>query len=322
MVSVLNELDDYLPEKEILKKFQHIPDFKNVVQDLIKEKILVIKNSKLDKKDSLLDSSWKWGHSVRYFHFSIQNTVFEDNLEREREKLVNLAKEFPPPPPFKDLYQNHNVEEIKLLKSFNNKLKGDFWKTLYSRRTIRQYQRKPISKTKLSQLLLWTWGYTKYFPTTDIGPFIVKTSPSGGSRHTTEVYPIILKVNGIKPGIYHYSVRKNSLENIRYGNFEDLAVSLCAGQHWVKDAAVVCLMTSVVKRNMWKYHQDHAYKVLLLDAGHVGQTFHLVCTKLGLGPFTHAATKDKEIERILGIDAISEIPMYVAVTGIPKTHTK
>ena len=317
LISVLDDLNDYKSENEILQKFKHIPNFDKILQNMIREKILVIKNSTLDKKDKLLDSSWKWGHSVRYLHYSIQNTLFEDNLDIERKKLVKLAREIPPPKPFKDLQQNKSVREINLSNSFKQ-MKGDFWKTLFSRRTIRQYQQKSISKTQLSKILLWTWGYTKYYSTTDIGPFIVKTSPSGGSRHPMEVYPIILRVNGIRPGIYHYSVRKNSLENIRYGNFKDLVVRLCAGQYWVKDADVVFFMTSIIERSMWKYRQDHAYKVLLLDAGHVGQTFHLVCTKLGLGPFTHAATKDKEIEKILGIDGVSEIPVYVAVVGIPK----
>jgi hypothetical protein len=57
--------------------------------------------------------------------------------------------------------------------------------------------------------------------------------------------------------------------------------------------------------------------VLLLDAGHLGQTFHLVCTRLGLAPFTSSAKDDKGIERLLGIDGVREISLCAAATGIP-----
>jgi len=76
-------------------------------------------------------------------------------------------------------------------------------------------------------------------------------------------------------------------------------------------------MTAAVSRNMWKYDHARAYRVLLLETGHLGQTFHLVCTKLGLAPFTTAATLDPEIERELSLDGVSETPTYTAAVGIP-----
>ncbi|HEY3474715.1 MAG TPA: nitroreductase family protein, partial [Anaerolineales bacterium] len=101
------------------------------------------------------------------------------------------------------------------------------------------------------------------------------------------------------------------------GHFDDLVVPLCANQKWLQNAAAVFFMTAVVARSMWKYHHSHAYRVLLLDAGHLGQTFHLVCTKLGLAPFTTAASQDVEIERMLCLDGVSEIPVYIASAGLP-----
>ena len=74
-------------------------------------------------------------------------------------------------------------------------------------------------------------------------------------------------------------------------------------------------MTSVLARSMWKYRHAHAYRVVLLDAGHLGQTFHLVCTALRVGPFTSSGLHESAIEADLGIDGISEIPVYAAATG-------
>jgi hypothetical protein len=56
---------------------------------------------------------------------------------------------------------------------------------------------------------------------------------------------------------------------------------------------------------------------VLLDAGHLGQTFCLTATRLGLAPFCTAALKDTLIERDLGIDGIAESVLYVTGIGMP-----
>src|SRR5687767_3857418 len=93
----------------------------------------------------------------------------------------------------------------------------------------------------------------------------------------------------MRAGLYHYSVKRNALEYLRPAPPADRVVSLLAHQPWVRDAPVVFFVTALVERSMWKYQHAHAYRVLLLDAGHLGQTFHLVCTHLGLAPFTSSA---------------------------------
>jgi SagB-type dehydrogenase family enzyme len=127
---------------------------------------------------------------------------------------------------------------------------------------------------------------------------------------------MVLAVDGVEPGIYHYSARDHGIVPLRPGGV-DLAVALCAGHEWIRTAAAVFFMTAVVERSAWKYPSAHAYRVLHLDAGHLGQTFHLVCTELGLGPFTFAATSNPAVESALGIDGITEIVVYTAAVGVP-----
>ncbi len=128
---------------------------------------------------------------------------------------------------------------------------------------------------------------------------------------------MVLRVEHLSPGIYHYSPVRHELIELRTGQFDALAVELCANQEWVGDAAAVFFMTATVERSMWKYRQSHAYRVICLDAGHLGQTFHLVCTELGLVPFTTAALAAERVESELGLDGIREFPVYAAATGLP-----
>jgi nitroreductase len=60
-----------------------------------------------------------------------------------------------------------------------------------------------------------------------------------------------------------------------------------------------------------------AYRTLFLDAGHLAQTFCLLATARGLGPFTTAALQDSYIERIIGLDGVSEFPIYLCGAGVP-----
>jgi SagB-type dehydrogenase family enzyme len=76
-------------------------------------------------------------------------------------------------------------------------------------------------------------------------------------------------------------------------------------------------MTGVFARSMWKYRHARAYRVVLLDAGHLGQTFCLTATRMGLAPFSSAALNDTLIEQDLGIDGITESVLYVTGVGMP-----
>lgn len=325
----------------MLEAFRNIPKSDQIVQQLLKHDLLVIEGTALDIKDRSIGQSWRWNQDARFFHYSSQHVQYEGSIQKQRTALAKLAKTTPPPSPFKDCYDDDSDSSSNNIKSLLNvKLAGtyndvdsnndthlppqgqqhtqsDFWNILLKRRTRRTFHRKKkIPFDDFSHLVLWTWGRTHTIDS-KIGQNILKTSPSAGARHPIEVYPVIIRVEGIEPGIYHYSVRRHELECLKKGMFERLVLRLCSYQPWIRDASVVFFMTAVLPRSMWKYNHSHAYRVILLDAGHIGQTFHLVCTRLGLAPFTTAATKDKEIEQALGIDGVSEIPVYTAATGLP-----
>jgi len=62
---------------------------------------------------------------------------------------------------------------------------------------------------------------------------------------------------------------------------------------------------------------ESAYRVLWLDAGHLAQTFCLLATSRGLGPFTTAAIQDTFLEKLIGLDGVKEFPVYLCGAGVP-----
>lgn len=313
IVHLLSQLDGYHTRTELRERFQSVPDADEVIDRLVEQTILVEENSDLAVNDARVDDVWDWGQDARYFHYATKHVDYEPSVERQREGLVELARQNPPPSPFKD----YEAPSLELDRSFHERT-GGVWSVLSARRTCREYTRDPISFADFSALVQWTWGHTARVRVPEVGDHLLKTSPSGGARHPIEVYPIVHRVEDVPPGVYHYAVEDHALERLEAGSFEAESVDLCGHQSWVGDAAAVFFMTAAVERSMWKYDHSRAYRVVLLDAGHLGQTFHIVATALDLGPFTTAATLDPELEKLLGLDGVSEFPVYAAAVGVPE----
>jgi SagB-type dehydrogenase family enzyme len=189
---------------------------------------------------------------------------------------------------------------------------------LKARRTVRQFRPQPIAFGDLAEIVRGTWGQTGWFEGGDLGRFVAKTSPSAGSLHPIECYVLAWAVRGLASGLYHYDVLADELRQLRSGDFRKEAVRAASGQPWVRDAAFLCVMTAVFGRTLWKYNQENAYRVIWMDAGHLGQTFCLLATSLGLGPFTTAAIQDSYIEKLIGLDGVTEFPVYLCGAGVPK----
>jgi len=49
----------------------------------------------------------------------------------------------------------------------------------------------------------------------------------------------------------------------------------------------------------------------------LAQTFSLLATSRGLGPFTTAAIQDTFLEKLIGLDGVKEFPVYLCGAGVP-----
>lgn len=307
---VLDRFDSYTGRERAMRILDGVPRAENLLEQLLAQDILLREGSELDRRDRELQETWRWGQETRLFHFGTRDVPFEEDIETQRESLLRLMCEEPPPGPFRQT----EGDRTPLAGEFTD-LGRPLGKTLLGRRTRRSFLSRELPFELFGRVMRWTWGRTHLLESGEIGPYILKTSPSGGARHSIEVFPIVRGVENLEPGVYHYSVRDHAVvpcgEMPTDSTFEDIF----PGQPWTAEAPVMFIMVARVERSDWKYRHGHAYRVLLLDAGHLGQTFHLVCTALGLAPFTLAGFNDSELERTLGIDGIAEIPLYAAACG-------
>jgi SagB-type dehydrogenase family enzyme len=279
---------------------------------MIEAQLLLECDSPESARDELLDSLWKPWLPEAAFHFLTKDAPYIGGDSTLEQKLQSLPGT-PQPPLLKKM---DGAESISL--PFHQTEEDNFFQTLHARRTHRKFSAADVSLDSVSKLLHATWGVQGYVESKYFGSLPLKTSPSGGARNPVEVYLMALRVNGLDAGLYHYDAKDHALARISSGATAQKARAYCADQRFVAEAAALFIMTGVFERTMWKYPHPRAYRVVLLDAGHLGQTFCLTATRLGLAPFSTAALKDSLIETDLGIDGVSESVLYVTgVGGLP-----
>ncbi len=197
---------------------------------------------------------------------------------------------------------------------------GPLYDLLRRRKTTRGFDESAsLSLEELSVLLRTVWGVQGVLWLSEALSIVKKTSPSGGSQHPIEVYPLLRAVDGVQPGLYHYDAARHRLgllEELGAEQAGELIVEFTAGQPHYARAQCVFLMTARFARNHWKYPaHGKSFRVLLMDAAHLSQTFYLVCTELGLGAFVTGAINDENIDRRLRLEHFAEDVLLLVGCG-------
>ncbi|MDP2055732.1 MAG: SagB family peptide dehydrogenase, partial [Acidobacteriota bacterium] len=247
----------------------------------------------------------RWAPAASLFHLATKDVRFADREVTRALAGGRLLLEPPPVP-------NPCPPTIQLR---TEKDRSQFSQVLRARRTWRRFGSRPITLKELSTLLYLTWGTQAWISPRDDLRFRLKTSPSGGACHCIDVHVVVRNVKGLDPGVYRYHDDDHGLHRVDAPWSAATMAAHLGGQHWVSGAGAVFLMTADFSRVQWKYKFARAYRAVLIEAGHLCQTFCLVATRLKLAPFCTIALADTAIEQALGMDGVSQSVLYAAGVG-------
>lgn len=309
--AVLDFFQDGRTLGEFLGRFKEYDSssLRRSVALLAKHSMLEISSNR-NATSSKAHQAWsRWNPAAGFFHFSTKDANYEVGSEEGYTVLQQLARSHPKPLPAK------HYPRAKKVPLDWPKVNSEFPRILQSRRTWRKFSKQPVELAALGALLGLTWGVQGWVKVPRVGSLAVRTSPSGGALHPIEAYVLARNVRGLRPGLYHYDGAAHHLDLLRRGASSRQIVKSLAGQWWFGNAAFVVFMTAVFARTQWKYDYPRAYRAVLMEAGHLCQTFCLTATWLGLAPFCTIAFKDSLIEQTLGVDGISESVLYAAGAG-------
>ena len=182
---------------------------------------------------------------------------------------------------------------------------------LSERKSIREYQPKPLTLGQLSYLLWASTGVQR----AEQG-YEFRTAPSAGALYPIETYIVANDICELESGVYHYGVHNHELERVRTGDFRSQTAAAALGQAMCAAAPAVFAWTAIFARSTWKYGQ-RGYRYIYLDAGHIAENLALAAVSLDLGTCQSGALFDDDVNKLLGVDGVGESIVYMSVVGVP-----
>lgn len=225
-----------------------------------------------------------------------------------------------PQPPLVKAPMAADGNRIVLTKDFSElSMLHNLIQLLESRRSARIYTQENMTLTQLS-FLLWACQGVKSIRGKSYAT--LRTVPSGGARHPFETYLVVRKIEGLEPGVYHYLPMEHALEFLH--EVEDMDAKInksLSGQSWAAKANVLFYWSMVPYRAEWRYG-IYAYRVALMDAGHMAENLYLACTGIGLGCCAIGAFSDELCNQMLTLDGEGEFTLYVVPVGTVRSCDK
>jgi len=235
--------------------------------------------------------------------------------EIEELQLTRLSRDASP-----QLYMTNdwaNGCTFKLPPALNN---NDLLALMAKRRTVRSAARAAISLAQLSDCLFAGLGITGETRNC-VATLPLSMTPSGGARNPYEAYVYARAVEGLEVGFYHYGAIDHTLARLDCEE-KPPPSALLGGQEWADSMPCIIILCAHLERTMWKYDDANAYRVVLIEAGHIGQNLMLAATDHGLSACPSAALNHSLIRKCLkSRNRISEAPIYALTLGKPETDS-
>ncbi|WP_426516691.1 hypothetical protein ACPPVQ_18630 [Diaminobutyricibacter sp. McL0618] len=149
--------------------------------------------------------------------------------------------------------------------------------------------------------------------------YIHRTSPSGGSRHPSELYLLALSVPGLSRGAYHVATGEQSLGFVGELPSDDRELNdrLPGAFRLPAPPRAIFVITTHFERNMYRYREPRTLRTLYYDAGHLGGLVESLGDSHGLVAHGHHGFVDSYLaELIQSKDLAIESPSYLVSVGL------
>jgi SagB-type dehydrogenase family enzyme len=203
---------------------------------------------------------------------------------------------------------------IALTQSIPDRLRT-FHALTRSRRSSRDYRGPALDRSDFDALLHTACGVTgaMQWAGRDVK---LRAYPSSGALYAVEIYPIVLRVEGLGPAVYHYRAVENVLEVVRpdLDPASVVSAALPVERAMVASAAALFCLSGCFPRHERKYGQG-GYRMLIAEAGHISQNLVLAATALGLKARPFGGVFDDLLNHSLGFEEAEEQFLLAVLVG-------
>jgi len=186
----------------------------------------------------------------------------------------------------------------------------------YGPDTLPEGLKHPPADTKtLASWLALSAGFTGR---SGAGPNAVhlRSCPSAGALYPFEIYIAAFAVDGLEPGLYHFSPATFALCPLRDG--PQTLERMLRGRpdlHLLKTCPAALLISTVFWRTCWKYGR-RGYRYCLLDAGHLVENVIAAGAGLGIPTLTRLRVSDSAMRELIGMPADADFGTVEAVQAM------
>jgi SagB-type dehydrogenase family enzyme len=172
----------------------------------------------------------------------------------------------------------------------------------------------PLDLQRLTRVLFCAGGLTRK---RKVGAeyYHFRAAPSAGALYPIEIYlaggP---DVEGLEPGLYHFSPADLKLRGLRRGDWRAALARACAMRPSVAQARAIVILSAIFWRSAWKY-QARCYRYCFWDAGTMLANLLAAADAEGLEAEVIVNFADAEIERLIGVDGEREGPLCIVALG-------
>ncbi|MEA5669904.1 SagB family peptide dehydrogenase [Pseudomonas sp. MH2] len=267
------------------------------------------------------DKTWGWDMLSRIFHFGTKNIALSIQPKNEADwaalYLEHCESVLSKPLPAQRINLNA-LQTIQLLRHTDS---GLFEALLTKRSTSRDFLDLPVQLEDLTRILEYSIGFIgeRELPDSSNLPAALRkrrSSPSGGGLNSTEAYVYVRHVDNLDPGLYYYDPFGHCLHLL---STELPPVGkMLSGQHFSDSISAGFFLTSRFDKLWWKYEHSRAYRIALLEIGHVAQTLQLVATALNLDTWPTGALCEDLIDPLLQLNSPGEQVLFFVGCGHAK----
>jgi SagB-type dehydrogenase family enzyme len=238
--------------------------------------------------------------------------ILKDNIRLKTDfSRTDQSRGVPPPPVQKPYPEDAELIELPKPGDWKGISGVDLIAAIGSRKSHRAYKNQALNLEELSFLLWATQGIRRVMSPAAA----LRTVPSAGARHAFETYLCVTAIDGLASGIYRFLPIEHKLLPIRTDDHLPAKISEATlGQSFTGSAPVTFVWTAIPYRMEWRYGPA-SYKVIALDAGHVGQNLYLACEAIGAGTCAIAAYHQALMDQLLEVDGRNEFTVYLAPVG-------
>lgn len=278
------------------------------VAALIDLSAVVAEGSDLARREEEYLSEWRWSVPTGLMHFCLEDADIISLEDSEALQKKHLALR-----PQPDLF-TRNDDRAQAVALPDARRSSALLELMARRRTVRAAGAASITLAQLSDCLFAGMGITGATANC-VGSLPLGMTPSGGARNPYEAYVFARRIDGLAPGIYHYSAIDHDLGRVA-GSLPAFS-ELIGGQNWADDMPCLVVLVADLRRTMWKYLDPNAYRVVLIEAGHIGQNVMLAATHHGLSACPTAALAQGKIRAAIGLDRLTDAPVYAMTLAVP-----